>query len=152
MPLCLEHKHLLSGGVHTYPCELIHYDPGFGILKYVIDREYFIHGHTLSPGDITVAFFWEDRPYTLYVWRLKNGTVLHYFNIADRITLSPAEFVWRDLVIDILIVNRNDPHILDSNELPACLDVVTKEYIHASREHILLNYHAILAETDSLMQ
>ena len=57
--VCIEKKILLSGDVHTYSCELLHYENGFGILRYIIDREYDVHGVKLSPGDETIALYWE---------------------------------------------------------------------------------------------
>lgn len=152
MPTCLEHKHLLSGEVHTYACELVHFEPGFGILKYVIDREYPIAGHKLAPGDVTCALYWEDRPYTLYIWNLADGSVLHYFNIADRVSLSPAEFSWRDLVIDILVDASDAPLILDRDELPQDLDKDLLHSILGSQDHILAHWRTIIDEADTLIR
>jgi len=151
MSLCIEHKHLLDGQVKTYACDLVHFEPGFGILKYVIDREYDIHGHRLTPGDVTRALYWEDRPYTLYIWSLGSGTVLHYFNIADRISLSPTDFRWRDLVIDILIDNEG-PHVLDAHELLQGLPPDLNAFIHRAQEQVLSNYRATIDESSRLLQ
>ena len=152
MPLCLEKKELLRGGVHTYPCDLVRFEPGFGILKYVIDREYDIQGCRLMPGDVTWAFYWEDRPYSLYIWKLKDGAVLHYFNIADRISLAASEFRWRDLVVDILIDRHGAPQVLDRHELPPDLDKDLADYIDRSQERVLSGYRAIMDEADALLR
>jgi hypothetical protein len=105
MSLCIETKRTLSGETKTYRCELLHFGSGFGVLRYVIDREYDVYGVELAPGDKTIALYWEDRPYTLYIWRRRTAkTPVYYFNIADRISLTPQEFIWRDLVVDILIL------------------------------------------------
>jgi len=40
MPSCLETKLTLSGERSNYPCELLHYEEDFGILRYIIDSEY----------------------------------------------------------------------------------------------------------------
>jgi len=102
MPLCIETKLTLSGETKTYRCELLHFGSGFGVLRYVIDREYDVHGVVLAPGDETIALYWEDRPYTLYVWRRQAAQdTVFYFNIADQISLTPQEFIWRDLAVDM---------------------------------------------------
>ncbi len=62
MPPCLETKFTLTGETQRFRCELIHHETGFGILRYVIDREYDVHGVKLAPVDETIALFWEDRP------------------------------------------------------------------------------------------
>ncbi|MDH4162297.1 MAG: DUF402 domain-containing protein [Nitrospirota bacterium] len=152
MPICIERKHLLTGSVHTYQCELIHFEPGFGILKYVIDREYVIANHRLAPGDITCALYWEDRPYTLYIWKLADASVLHYFNIADHVSLAANEFIWRDLVIDILVDQGGTSHVLDANELPQELDKDLLTYIRTAQQHVLSTYPLIMEESRSLLQ
>jgi predicted RNA-binding protein associated with RNAse of E/G family len=100
----------------------------------------------LSPGDETIALYWEGRPYTLYVWRRRavQDTVF-YFNIADRISLTPQEFIWRDLAVDILVDN-NGVHVLDENELPTDLDAGFLHSIREAQAHIISNYPRIINE------
>ena len=151
MRLCIEKKTLLSGEVHAYSCELLHYESGSGILRYVIDREYDIHGVKLSPGDETIALYWEGRPYTLYVWRGRAvQDTAYYFNIADRISLTPREFIWRDLAVDILVDGRG-VHVLDEHELPAALDADLGRYINEAKAHILVHCRDIIQETSGLI-
>jgi len=153
MPHCLEKKLTLSGKIQTFFCELVHLEPGFGMLRYVIDREYDIKGIRLLPGDVTCALYWTNRPYTLYVWRLRRERgPLYYFNIADSVSLSPAEFIWRDLTIDILIDAQGTPHVLDEHELPPDLDDGPARYIRQATEHILAGYREISQEAVSLIQ
>ncbi len=153
MILCIEKKLTLSGEVRTFSCELIHLDNGFGILKYVIDREYGVKGVRLLPGDMTCALYWEDRPYTLYVWHLKrDGSTSHYFNIADSISLRPHEFIWRDLAVDVLVDGQGKAHVLDEDELPADLSAGLAEYIQKAKDHILAYFRDIIKEADQLIQ
>ena len=104
MAPCLEKKLTLSGETETYPCELVSLRGGVGILRYVIDRDYDVAGFRLAPGDVTLAVYWEERPYTLYIWlRKKQAGRAYYFNVADSIVLGTDEFIWRDLAVDILV-------------------------------------------------
>jgi len=145
LPRCQETKITLSGETKTYPCELISLDNGAGILRYVIDREYDVHGVKLSPGDETIALYWEDRPYTLYIWRRPAQDAAYYFNIADRISLTPQEFIWRDLVVDIL-VDHAGVHVLDEDELPPSLDTGLLSSIREAQAHVLAHHPRIIKE------
>lgn len=150
---CIEKKLTLSGEVRPFSCERIHLDNGFGILKYVIDREYGIKGVRLLPGDVTCALYWEDRSYTLYVWHLKrDGSTLYYFNIADSISLQPHEFIWRDLAVDVLVDGQGKTHVLDEDELLADLSAGLAEYIQKAKDHILAHFRDIIKEADQLIQ
>ena len=151
MPLCIETKLTLSGETKTYRCELLHFGSGFGVLRYVIDREYDVHGVVLAPGDETIALYWEDRPYTLYVWRRQAAQdTVFYFNIADQISLTPQEFIWRDLAVDILVDSRG-VHVLDEHELPADLDADLGRYINEAQAHILVHYEDIIQKVHLLL-
>jgi len=151
MPLCIETKLTLSGETKTYRCELLHFGSGFGVLRYVIDREYDVHGVVLAPGDETIALYWEDRPYTLYVWRRQAAQdTVFYFNIADQISLTPQEFIWRDLAVDILVDSRG-VHVLDEHELPADLDADLGRYINEAQAHILVHYEDIIQKAHMLL-
>jgi hypothetical protein len=151
MPSCLETKLTLSGETKTYPCELLHYETGFGVLRYIIDREYDIAGLKLAPGDETIALYWEDRPYTVYIWRRKAGERAYYFNIADKVSLSPRSFVWRDLAVDVLVDDRG-LHILDEHELPADIDPGLARSIRSATALVMSNHRAIIEEADAAVQ
>lgn len=152
MTSCREIKHTLTGATQIYACELLVYRPGFGILKYVIDREYRVHGYALLPGDITYALYWEDRPYTLYIWDLRRlNSRLYYFNIADSVHLTPDEFAWRDLVIDILIDRDRQPVVLDEDELPNDLSATLRSSIADAQTLVLQRYPDIIHAADALI-
>jgi hypothetical protein len=142
----IEKKLTLSGRTFLFECELLLLRSGLGVLKYIIDREYVVDGIKLQPGDITHALYWTDRPYTLYIWHLTGNRVIHYFNIADRISLQPREFLWRDLTVDILIDNDLSIHVLDENELPDNLDPALSRYIQKAKAMIMLEHPAIIHE------
>lgn len=153
MARCREIKHTLSGDTQTYSCELLHYEPGFGMLRYVIDREYDIRGHRLLPGDVTHALYWEDRPYTLYVWHLRSGSGrLFYFNIADRVALRPEEFVWRDLTIDVLVDAYGRIDILDEHELPPDLPEELRVYIRTAVDLVVTRHQEIIREANEMIE
>ena len=152
MTRCIEKKLTLSGCVQEYSCEQICFRKGFGILRYVIDRDYDINGIRLLPGDVTCALYWEDRPYTLYIWHPARGAGrLYYFNVADGVSLGPEEFSWRDLTLDILVDGRGNATLLDDHELPPGLDDALVRYIRSTADHILGNYRDIISEVNELL-
>jgi hypothetical protein len=151
MSLCIEKKLTLSGRTFLFDCELLLLNSDLGVLKYVIDREYVVQGIKLQPGDITYALYWTNRPYTLYVWHLTGNRVVHYFNIADRISLQPREFLWRDLTVDILIADDRSVHILDEDELPDVLDPALYSYIQKAKETVMREYPSVIHEANSII-
>jgi len=78
---------------------------------------------TIPKGSYTIAYYWEDRPYNLYIWRDNEGNYLgSYFNIVKN-TYKTDKFVsFEDLVIDIMVLPNGDYFILDEDELPEPLD------------------------------
>jgi hypothetical protein len=146
---CLEKKVTLAGEIKIYPCELVSLRDRVGVLRYIIDREYDITGFRLLPGDTTIAVYWEDRPYTLYVWlRKRQGDRAYYFNIADSVSLRPDEFIWRDLAVDILVDPAGTISVLDEHELPDDLPRDLLVYIMKAKEQVLAHIRDIIEEAD----
>jgi hypothetical protein len=150
MSICIEKKTALSGRVDLFTCELLFLERDFGILKYVVDREYRVHNSTLLPGDITYGFYWSSRPYTLYVWPRKGAGAIYYFNVADSITLSHREFAWRDLVVDVVVESDLNAVVLDENELPDSLSPELRTAIFSGRDTVLNTYRRIIEEVKSV--
>lgn len=151
MPVCVETKLTLSAKVDRFECHLLLVNGSFGILKYVIEKHYEVHGIQLRPGDVTYGLYWQDRPYTLYVWPQAHGRRIYYFNIADRVSLSVKEFIWRDLAVDVLIDDDAAVHVLDENELPGSLSVPLLEFIESAKNDIVRNHQKIIQEADAAL-
>ena len=149
---CEEVKRSLLGGEVTYNCELVALSGNFGILKYELDREWRVGNLSLPPGAVSYGLYWVDRPYTLYLW-FDNGRepVAYYFNLADSVSLSAQQFVWRDLVVDILVWPTGKVEVLDESELPESLDRKLTQYIESSKELVLQSYKSIIKEADTML-
>ncbi len=150
MAACIEKKLTLSGRTDLFRCELLQLNPERGVLRYVLEREYRLAGIRLLPGDVTYALYWPDRPYTLYIWHTTTGPV-YYFNIADSVALTPETFVWRDLVVDILVADRSHPLVLDEEELPHDLPPELGAYIRSATHLVLSSYHTVIRESEDLI-
>ena len=105
------------------------------------------------PGNVTHALYWEDRPYTLYVWDLgSRGGRLFYFNIADRVALGREEFVWRDLALDILIDDAGGIDILDKHELPPDVAPELRLYIDEAVDLVVKQHRDIIREASERIE
>ena len=152
MRVCKERKRYLSGDEVTFECELIALENKSGILKYVLDQEWQVQGLTLRPGDVTYAFYWTDRPYNLYWWVKRDGqTVGFYFNLADSVSLSPHEFVWRDLIVDVLILPGGQVQVIDEGEVPDDLDGELGALIASAKQQVLQNYPVIIKDARAML-
>ncbi|MDO9548399.1 MAG: DUF402 domain-containing protein [Candidatus Marinimicrobia bacterium] len=152
MKKILEKKHLINGDIRVYDCELIYNNQSFGILKYVLEKQYNVSGLILPQSSIAYAFYWINRPYTLYRWYHDGKNIGNYFNIADQIVLNDSEFEWRDLAVDILYLTDNLPKVLDEDELPSETPDHLLEYIYSAKSQIIEKYQNIITETDQLLK
>jgi hypothetical protein len=151
-PNCREVKHLLlTGETRIFYCERLFFQKDCGILKYVLENTVTVNNQILPQNTVTYGFYWRNRPYTLYRWFDPQGVRLgDYFNIADHVNLSPSQFEWRDLIVDIFISPQGVINVLDEDELPPDLEGKLARYIHQATGHVLQNFASILSESDRL--
>ena len=60
--------------------------------------------------------------------------------------------MWRDLIVDILVLPGGEVEILDEVELPTAADTWLKIYIEATKQMVLRKYPAIIEETNHLLK
>ncbi|MBT2647945.1 DUF402 domain-containing protein [Bacillus sp. ISL-34] len=78
---------------------------------------------TIPIGSYTIAYYWKDRPYNLYIWRDNEGNYLgSYFNIVRNTYMADKLVSFEDLIIDILVLPDGSHFILDEEELPVPLE------------------------------
>ena len=153
MNTCIEIKQTLSGTVEQFACELVALEENYGILRYRILERVSVGDVLLVPGAVTYAVYWIGRPYNVYWWRDPQGeTLAFYCNIADSTTLSPAEFRWRDLTLDILIHPNGEIAILDQDQLPSDLPGPLRNYIDLAKQHVVDNAREIVEEVQELVE
>ncbi|MEC3035126.1 DUF402 domain-containing protein, partial [Bacillus thuringiensis] len=74
---------------------------------------------TIPKGSYTIAYYWKDCPYNLYVWRDIKGKYLgSYFNIVKNTQIKDEVVSFEDLIIDIMVLPNGEYFILDEDELP----------------------------------
>ncbi|MCG8606125.1 DUF402 domain-containing protein [bacterium] len=150
---CVERKKLLWGDEKRYVCDLVSHEPGFCLLKYILDKPVRVGSLALEAGTITYGFYWSDRPYTLYKWiSPANTEVGNYFNVASEVSISRTEVAWRDLVLDILIKHDGCVEILDETELADLKDENMRREIEQGKKAILRDYQEVIESTSVILR
>jgi len=149
---CRERKRFLSGKEIVYKCELLTLRGQFGILRYLVRHQRRVGSLILPPGTVSYGFYWIDRPYILYKWFDKKGNEIgNYFSLADSVVLSPREFCWRDLIVDVLVLPTGQIEILDEEEIPESLDEQLKTRIELDKQIVMKNYRTTVEETTKML-
>lgn len=78
---------------------------------------------TITKGSYTIAYYWRNEPYNLYIWRDREGKYLaSYFNIVRNTDMTDETVSFEDLIIDLLVLPTGDTFILDEEELQEPLE------------------------------
>ncbi|GAB1779133.1 MULTISPECIES: ribonuclease FAU-1 family protein [Priestia] len=102
---------------------------------------------TIPRDAYTLAYFWSEQPYNLYVWRDKNGSYLgSYFNIVKNTTIAGAMVSFEDLIIDILIFPNGEYFILDEDELPVSLNEFEDGFAYQALQTLINSVEPLLQE------
>ena len=106
----------------------------------------------IPKGSYTIAYYWKDRPYNLYVWRNIKGKYLgSYFNIVKNTQIKDEVVSFEDLIIDIMVLPNGEYFILDEDELPEPLGNFEGGYVRKAlyglKEIIQKELPSIVLET-----
>ncbi|TPV42442.1 DUF402 domain-containing protein [Bacillus dicomae] len=112
---------------------------------------------TIPKGSYTIAYYWKDRSYNLYVWRDKEGRYLgSYFNIVKNTRITDELVSFEDLIIDIMVLPNGEYFILDEDELPAPLENFEDGFVNqalcALTDNIQELLSAIIIETNTFFK
>ncbi len=136
-PHCREVKYHYSGKVSEADCGLVHLSAGMAVLKYYFLDDWQVEGLALGPPMYTYAFYWEDRPYNLYLWYRADGRLdAAYFNVVDSVQMSRGQVEYRDLIVDVLLYPDGTQTVLDRHELTEDIPAGLIEYIEAGQKDI----------------
>ncbi|WP_251555542.1 DUF402 domain-containing protein [Neobacillus muris] len=105
---------------------------------------------TIPKGSYTLAYYWKDRPYNLYIWRDKTGNYLgSYFNIVKNTYMTDKLVSFEDLIIDIMVLPNGDYFILDEDELPEPLNQFENGFAHQALNSLTDTIDILLSQTIS---
>ncbi len=137
LPQCREIKYHYSGKVSEAECWRVHLEQGMAVLKYYFRTEWQVDELSLGPPMYTYAFYWEDRPYNLYLWYRADGSLdAAYFNVVDSVSAGRERVEYRDLIVDVLLYPDGTQTVLDRHELPDGMSAELMEYIEAGQAEI----------------
>ncbi|WP_244852946.1 DUF402 domain-containing protein [Bacillus sp. J14TS2] len=140
-PSIIERKICYDAAIVEYPCSLLYADKKQAVLFHKVQKSFSMVTEqetlTIPVGSYTLAYYWQDRPYNLYIWRDKNGHYLgSYFNIVKNTSITDSLITFEDLIIDVLVFPNGDWYVLDEEELPVALAEFENGYVHQSL-HVL---------------
>jgi predicted RNA-binding protein associated with RNAse of E/G family len=147
----IERKTRLDGSVSEYRCERLSLEVDrHAVLRYTMDREWVIAdtGIVLHAGQITIAHYWNDRPYNVYHWLEGPRTIAYYCNVASDTLIREDVVGYTDLVIDVLLRPSGETIVLDEEELPPDLAPSRRIYIARALESIASGPRRLAAEIE----
>lgn len=155
-----ERKTRYDGSVAEYPCRLVRRREHEVVLLYRIPDSFQMeagerHVHIPS-GTLTVAYYWNNRPYNVYHWRSPEGTYLgSYFNIVRHTQFGEREVSYTDMIVDVYAFPDGRYVILDEDELPEPLPAFEGGAVYRAVQQLIgemedvTNY--LLSATDALI-
>ncbi|MEK4742998.1 MULTISPECIES: DUF402 domain-containing protein [unclassified Bacillus (in: firmicutes)] len=111
---------------------------------------------TIPKGSYTIAYYWANRPYNLYVWRDQDGGYLgSYFNIVKNTYITDQVVCFEDLILDIMVLPSGEFFILDEDELPEPIesfeDGYVNEALHVLKDIIQKSLPQMIIETEMVL-
>ncbi|HLW60223.1 MAG TPA: DUF402 domain-containing protein [bacterium] len=145
----LEVKRTLSGGVEQFPCVAVEMTASRAVLLYTLTRARRLGGIDLTPGMVTVAYYWAGRPYNVYHWISPRGeTVAWYFNVSGPVRITDRRVEWQDLEVDVLVTPDLRTQVLDEDRLPLDLSAEQRAAIAAARDRVLREAPEVVRELE----
>ncbi|HDR6314596.1 DUF402 domain-containing protein [Bacillus wiedmannii] len=155
----IERKIRYDGTTIDHACLLIEAQQDKIILYHEVQYSFTMAANdkklTIPKGSYTVAYYWGNRPYNLYVWRNQDGGYLgSYFNIVKNTCITDEVVSFEDLILDIMILPSGEFFILDADELPESLEQFEDGYVekalHTVKNTIQESLPKIISETATL--
>ncbi|MCU4771499.1 DUF402 domain-containing protein [Bacillus toyonensis] len=156
-----ERKIRYDSTIVDYDCLLLKKQSESIVLFHEVQYSFTMTAHdtklTIQKGSYTIAYYWEDRPYNLYVWRDKEGNYVGaYFNIVKNTQITEEVVSFEDLIIDIMVLPNGEYFILDEDELPEPIekfeDGFVKEALHTLTDTIQELLPKIIIETATVFK
>jgi predicted RNA-binding protein associated with RNAse of E/G family len=147
----LERKIRYDRSVVEYVCRLLHRDDRQAVLRYEITSPFSIPAGAadllIPAGSFTVAYYWIDKPYNVYMWRDSSGRYLgSYFNIVKNTSFSEAAVTFEDLIVDVLVLPDGSRFILDEDELPQPLAIFENGSVHRALTSLIGSVNELLSD------
>ncbi len=137
-----EIKRHVNKPTERYECELLVSEPGHAVLRYVSDRTFASAklGITFPPGCVTIALYWETRPYVFWGIFSPEKELLGYLvHICRDVSISDGSLSYLDMLLDIWFFPDGRHIVLDADEVEECfragrLTTEDTQYIEDSKK------------------
>lgn len=145
-----EIKRHLNKPTERYECDLLESAAEHVKLRYVSDRTFASTrlGISFPPGCITVALYWERRPYVFWGIFTPEKELLGYLvHICRDVEISDETVSYLDMLLDIWFYPDGRHLILDEDEVEEChqlgkLDENDIQYIESARETAIADFES----------
>ncbi len=130
-------------------CELMHQEKMHVVLRYHSTEPYAFGTVIIDRGTVTIAHYWEDRNYILWIFKKPDASLIGYlFHIARDVEIGADYVRYMDLELDIWFSPDGTPTVLDENEVmdyyhKGIFDERTLSLIEGQKMEILKNFRAI---------
>ncbi|MED3574893.1 DUF402 domain-containing protein [Cytobacillus praedii] len=123
----IERKIRYDTKVVEHRCKLVEAHNQQVVLFHIIEDTFKMTANqanlTILKGSYTLAYYWGNRPYNLYIWRDHKGKYIGcYFNLVKNTCFTNKMVSFEDLIIDIMVLPNGEYFILDEEELPVPLE------------------------------
>ena len=104
-------------------CELMHQEKMHVVLRYHSTEPYAFGTVIIDRGTVTIAHYWEDRNYILWIFKKPDASLIGYlFHIARDVEIGADYVRYMDLELDIWFSPDGTPTVLDEDEVKEYLD------------------------------
>ncbi|MGN4443366.1 DUF402 domain-containing protein [Bacillus cereus group sp. MYBK79-1] len=157
----IERKIRYDGTTVDHACLLIEAQQEEIVLYHEVQYSFTMEANdkklTIPKGSYTVAYYWRNRPYNLYVWRDQDGGYLgSYFNIVKHTYITDQMVSFEDLIVDIMVLPSGEFFILDEDELTEPLEQFEDGYVekalHTVKNTIQESLPNIISETATIFK
>ncbi len=136
----------------VFLCDLLHYEESYAVLRYVTPDFNTVGATTIEKGSVTIAHYWEDRNYLLWIFKKPDTSLTGYlFHIVRDVEIGEDFVRYVDLELDIWFNPDGSPTVLDEDEVKeyyvkGIFDDRTIDLIERQKMEILNHFRAIINE------
>lgn len=145
----IERKIQYDSKVVEHACQVLKADSEVMVLFHEITNSFAIEANgsvmTIPQGSYTIAYYWLNRPYNVYMWKDQNGNDIgSYFNIVRNTTFQHNSITFEDLIVDLLIFPDGETAVLDLDELPEQLSGFEEGHVDRSLQELIQSLDTLL--------
>jgi hypothetical protein len=124
----------------------------FAILKHTVTTQSRIGDVGVASGQVIYRFHWSNRCYNLSkVINTVGELTANWFQLADSVSLTATEVVWRDLNSNLLVRPGGALQEVKGEERPPLQETWLQIFIAATKQNLLRKYGEIITETDRML-